>query len=105
MRSESDAIAKSVRIAARAAGATKEEAAAEAEAAPSVPASCSTQLDTAIVQGLKYLLGSAVETGASSMIYSIFSFLTVLYSAISSSDFPLGFGFGIPFGLCFLSFV
>ena len=45
------------------------------EDAIAAAASCSTQLDTAIFQGLSYMLGSAVETGALSMVTSIFSFL------------------------------
>ena len=58
-------------------------AAADAEAGtapaddegPPAYASCSTQLDTVIYETLYYLLGSAMETGALAMVYSIASFL------------------------------
>jgi hypothetical protein len=60
-----------------AAAAAEAAAAADAEGAAAA-ASCSTQLDTAIVQTLGYVLGSAVETGAYSMLESTGAFFYAL---------------------------
>ena len=46
------------------------EGAADGEEGPAATASCSTQLDAAIFEGLSYFLGSAVETGFVAMLQS-----------------------------------